>query len=181
MPLSENRLEGAVLIARNVREKAVGDGAGGGGQEAVQYFLLGGRGKPKHGEEAVADHRVVRVVGGRQYFTVGSLEDDRTYRLKTNEDNPAASGYDDLATLVRTVNGVQLAGGDDRFASDAFRDAAEQVLNVPAFLRWAGAKVLLGSWDNYFATRGPAQSSVWCQGGVVNVPPSYIGSLIRPP
>ncbi|MFE6164622.1 CotH kinase family protein [Streptomyces sp. NPDC056486] len=89
---------------------------------------------------------------GRQYFTAGSLEDDRTYRLKTNEDVPSASTYDDLATLVRTVNGVQLAGGEDRFASDAFRDAVEQVLNVPAFLRWAGANVLLGSWDNYFAT-----------------------------
>lgn len=89
---------------------------------------------------------------GRQYFTVGSLEDDRTYRLKTNEDNPAANTYDDLATLVRTINGVQLAGGDGRFATDAFRDSVEQILNVPAFLRWAGANVLLGSWDNYFAT-----------------------------
>lgn len=90
--------------------------------------------------------------GGRHYFTAGSLEDDRTYRLKTNEDDPSASTYDDLATLVRTVNGVELAGHSDRFMSDAFRDAVERVLNVPAFLRWAGANVLLGSWDNYFAT-----------------------------
>lgn len=89
---------------------------------------------------------------GRQYFTMGSLEDDRTYRLKTNEDAPAANTYDDLATLVRTINGVQLTGGEGRFATDAFRDSVEQILNVPAFLRWAGANVLLGSWDNYFAT-----------------------------
>ncbi|MEV0319241.1 CotH kinase family protein [Streptomyces sp. NPDC050658] len=90
--------------------------------------------------------------GGRQYFTAGSHEDDRTYRLKTNEDDPAANTYDDLAALIRTVNGVQLPGGDDRFASDAFRESVERVLNVRAFLRWAGANVLLGSWDNYFAT-----------------------------
>ncbi|MGW0905658.1 CotH kinase family protein [Streptomyces sp. NPDC002853] len=90
--------------------------------------------------------------GGRQYFTAGSREDDRTYRLKTNEDDPSTNTYDDLAALVRTINGVQLAGGEDKFATDAFRDAVEQILNVPAFLRWAGANVLLGSWDNYFAT-----------------------------
>jgi hypothetical protein len=89
---------------------------------------------------------------GRQYFTEGSLDDDRTYRLKTNEDVPASATYDDLATLVRTINGVRLPGDDGKFASDAYRDAVEQVLNVPAFLRWAGANVLLGSWDNYFAT-----------------------------
>ncbi|MGW6269108.1 CotH kinase family protein [Streptomyces sp. NPDC055060] len=89
---------------------------------------------------------------GRQYFTRGSQEDERTYRLKTNEDDPSANTYDDLATLVRAINGVRLGGGSDRFASDAFRDAVEQILNVPAFLRWAGANVLLGSWDNYFAT-----------------------------
>ncbi|MFD6435229.1 CotH kinase family protein [Streptomyces venezuelae] len=89
---------------------------------------------------------------GRQYFTAGSREDDRTYRLKTNEDDPAAATYDDLAALVRTVNGVQLPGDERKFTSDAFREAVERILNVPAFLRWAGANVLLGSWDNYFAT-----------------------------
>ncbi|WP_320779235.1 CotH kinase family protein [Streptomyces sp. CRN 30] len=89
---------------------------------------------------------------GRQYFTPGSGADDRTYRLKTNEDDPSASTYDDLAELVRAVNGVRLAGGADRFGTDAFRESVESVLNVRAFLRWAGANVLLGSWDNYFAT-----------------------------
>ncbi|CAM5404254.1 hypothetical protein SALBM135S_01337 [Streptomyces alboniger] len=89
---------------------------------------------------------------GRQYFTQGSLEDDRTYRLKTNEDDPAAGTYDDLATLVRTINGVPLTGDEKKFATDNFREAVEQVMNVPAFLRWAGANVLLGAWDNYFAT-----------------------------
>ncbi|QDQ09403.1 CotH kinase family protein [Streptomyces spectabilis] len=90
--------------------------------------------------------------GGRQYFTEGSPADDRTYRLKTNEDDPAANTYDDLAALVRTINGAELRGGEGAFASDAFRSSVEGVLNVRAFLRWAGANVLLGSWDNYFAT-----------------------------
>lgn len=86
---------------------------------------------------------------GRQYFAPGSRLDDRTYRLKTNEDDPSLNTYDDLAVLVRAVNGIGVPGD---FASDAFRAAAESVLNVRAFLRWAGANVLLGSWDNYFAT-----------------------------
>jgi hypothetical protein len=91
--------------------------------------------------------------GGRQYFTPG--HDDLTYRLKTNEDDPAASTYDDLAQFVRTINGTGLAaggGGDARFRSDEFRESVEGVMNVRAFLRWAGANLLLGSWDNYFAT-----------------------------
>ncbi|MER5890627.1 CotH kinase family protein [Streptomyces sp. NPDC001941] len=86
---------------------------------------------------------------GRQYYSPGSAVDDRTYRLKTNEDDPAANTYDDLAVLVRAVNGLDCAGD---FASDAFREGVERVLNARAFLRWAGANVLLGSWDNYFAT-----------------------------
>ncbi|MGH4034044.1 CotH kinase family protein [Actinomycetota bacterium Odt1-20B] len=89
---------------------------------------------------------------GRLYFTEGSPVDDRTYRLKTNEDDPAANTYDDLAALIRAVNGVELSGGEGAFASDAFRSSVENVLDVRAFLRWAGANVLLGSWDNYFAT-----------------------------
>ncbi len=87
--------------------------------------------------------------GGRQYRTAG---DDQTYRLKTNEDDPAANGYDDLAHLVRTINGVGLPGGDGRFATDAYRASVEGVVNVDGFLRWAGVNLLLGSWDNYFAT-----------------------------
>lgn len=89
--------------------------------------------------------------GGRQYR---SPEDsgDATYRLKTNEDDPAANSYDDLAALVRTINGVGLRGGDGRFDTDQFRDAVERIMNARAFLRWAGANLLLGSWDNYFAT-----------------------------
>jgi hypothetical protein len=87
---------------------------------------------------------------GRQYFRPGS--DDQTYRLKSNEDDPAAAAYDDLAELVRAINGIGLPGGDRRFESEAFRDSVERVLNARCVLRWAGANLLLGSWDNYFAT-----------------------------
>jgi hypothetical protein len=87
---------------------------------------------------------------GRQYFTPGGA--DLTYRLKTNEDDPAASTFDDLAQLIRVVDGAGLGAGPARFRTDAYREAVEGILNVPAFLRWAGANLLLGSWDNYFAT-----------------------------
>jgi CotH protein len=87
---------------------------------------------------------------GRQYFTPG--HPDLTYRLKTNEDDASANTYDDLADLIRVINGTGLPGDRGRFGTDAFRGSVEGILNVHAFLRWAGANLLLGSWDNYFAT-----------------------------
>ena len=87
---------------------------------------------------------------GRQYFR--SNDNARTYRLKTNEDDREASSYDDLATLIRTINGTGLPGGDGRFGTDAFRESVDGIMNARAFLRWAGVNLLLGSWDNYYAT-----------------------------
>src|SRR6266498_6119124 len=88
---------------------------------------------------------------GRQYFTKHD-DPDLTYRLKTNEDDPDLNSYDDLAQFIRVINGIGLPGDDRRFDTDAFRESVEGILNVRAFLRWAGLNVLLGSWDNYFAT-----------------------------
>ena len=87
---------------------------------------------------------------GRQYFR--GDDDERTYRLKTNKDDRDASSYDDLATLIRTINGTGLPGGDGRFGTDAFRESVDGIMNARAFLRWAGVNLLLGSWDNYYAT-----------------------------
>ncbi len=77
---------------------------------------------------------------------------DLTYRLKTNEDDPEANTYDDLAEFIRTLNGVGMAGGDEKFGSNSYKDAMENIMNIKAFLRWAGANLLLGGWDNYYAT-----------------------------
>jgi spore coat protein CotH len=88
---------------------------------------------------------------GRQYFTHPD-NPDLTYRLKTNEDDSELNHYDDLAQFIRVINGVGLSLGEKRFGSDAYRDAVQGILNVHAFLRWAGLNVLFGSWDNYFAT-----------------------------
>jgi CotH kinase protein len=87
---------------------------------------------------------------GRQYFIPGSAE--RTYRLKTNKHNPAANTYDDLALFIRTINGVGLRGGEKRFNTDAFRESVDGIMDANAFLRWAAVNMLLGSWDNYYAT-----------------------------
>jgi hypothetical protein len=87
---------------------------------------------------------------GRQYFIPGPGE--RTYRLKTNQNDPDANTYDDLACFIRTINGIGLPGGEERFDTDAFRGAVDGIMNVNAFLRWAGVNMLLGSWDNYYAT-----------------------------
>jgi hypothetical protein len=87
---------------------------------------------------------------GRQYYK--GDDDNRTYRLKTNEDDPGASTYDDLAQLIKTINGIGLPGGDGRFDTDAFRESVGGIMNAHAFLRWAAVNLLLGSWDNYYAT-----------------------------
>jgi CotH kinase protein len=87
---------------------------------------------------------------GRQYFRAG--DDDRTYRLKTNEDDPDLGTYDDLAKFIRVINGVGLGGGDGRFDTDAFRESVDAIMNAHAFLRWGSVNLLLGSWDNYYAT-----------------------------
>jgi len=87
---------------------------------------------------------------GRQYYRTD--DDHRTYRLKTNEDDPGASTYDDLAQFVRTINGTGLGGSEGRFDTDAFRESVDGIMNARAFLRWAAVNVLLGSWDNYYAT-----------------------------
>jgi len=92
---------------------------------------------------------------GRQYYTSPDM-DERTYQLKTNEDSdddPAHQTYDDLAQLIRTIDGVGIPeSGDARFNSDAFHAAVERVLDVKGFLRWASLNMLLGAWDNYYAT-----------------------------
>ena len=87
---------------------------------------------------------------GRQYFIPGSAE--RTYRLQTNKNNPEASTYDDLACFIRTINGIGLGGGEERFDTDAFRESVDGIMNVNAFFRWAAVNMLLGSWDNYYAS-----------------------------
>ena len=87
---------------------------------------------------------------GRQYFTPGS--NDLTYRLKTNEDVPEASTYDDLARFIAVINGVGLPGGTERFDTDAFRESVDAIMDAHTFLRWASVNLLLGSWDNYFKT-----------------------------
>jgi hypothetical protein len=87
---------------------------------------------------------------GRQYYRAD--DDHRTYRLKTNEDDRDASTYDDLAQFIRTVNGATIGGGAGRFDTDAFRESVDAIMNARAFLRWAAVNVLLGSWDNYYAT-----------------------------
>jgi hypothetical protein len=87
---------------------------------------------------------------GRQYFIPGPHE--RTYRLKTNKNNPEASTYDDLACFIKTIHGIGLPGGEGRFGTDAFRESVDGIMNTGAFLRWAAVNMLLGSWDNYYAT-----------------------------
>ena len=87
---------------------------------------------------------------GRQYYK--AADDDRTYRLKTNADDPGASTYDDLARFIAAINGAGIAGGAERFGTDAFRESVDRIMNARAFLRWAVVNVLLGSWDNYYAT-----------------------------
>ncbi|MGZ4663383.1 MAG: CotH kinase family protein, partial [Arthrobacter sp.] len=87
---------------------------------------------------------------GCQYFIPGA--DRHTYRLRTNKYNPKENTYDDLACLIRTINGIGLRDGPGRFDTDDYRDSMDRIMNTRAFLRWASVNILLGGWDNYFAT-----------------------------
>jgi hypothetical protein len=97
---------------------------------------------------------------GRQYRSDG---DDPTYKVRSWSDAGGADSLDDLALLCRVVDGAGLPGGDDRFAADSFGDAVRGILDVEAFLRWAGVNLLVGGWDNYLAT--PANYYLYNGGG----------------
>jgi hypothetical protein len=92
---------------------------------------------------------------GAQYRQADDM-DQRSWRLKTNDgdqDDPALQSYDDLAELIRVINGVGFEGrGDQVFQSREWQRAVEEVFDVEGFLRWAGTNMLLGAWDNYWAT-----------------------------
>lgn len=91
---------------------------------------------------------------GKQYFSAADM-DARTYQLKTNDDSddpPELQTYDDLAQLVRVINGVGLPGGDEKFQTAEYRASVENIMNVKAFLRWASVNILIGGWDNYWRT-----------------------------
>jgi spore coat protein CotH len=65
--------------------------------------------------------------------------DERTYQLKTNEDDIALNTYDDLAQFIRIIdskNPIEI----------------EKVFEVKSFLRWAAVNQLVGAWDNYLRT-----------------------------
>jgi hypothetical protein len=81
--------------------------------------------------------------------------EDRTYRLKTNDecDDPAEyQTYDDLARFIRTIHGIGIPGGEARFASEAYRRSVEQIFDVYAALRKMSVIMLAGAWDNYYKT-----------------------------
>lgn len=92
---------------------------------------------------------------GRQYWK-NADNDQRTYQLKSNDsdgDPEELQSYDDLATLIRVVNGITTEGDPaKKFESDAYAEAIERIFNVRQFLRWAAVNTLLGAWDNYWAT-----------------------------
>ena len=87
---------------------------------------------------------------GSRYFIPGA--DRHTYRLQTNKKDPKKNSYDDLACLIRAVNGIGLPGRPRRFDTDVYRESMDQIMNTRAFSRWASVNILLGGWDTYFAT-----------------------------
>jgi hypothetical protein len=88
---------------------------------------------------------------GKQYF-IESDVDRRTFRLKAGKDTSRLT-YDDLASFIRVLNGATLLGdAPAKFDTPAFKEQLERVFNVKGFLRWASLNMLLGAWDNYYAT-----------------------------
>lgn len=98
---------------------------------------------------------VYRGDAGSAYFASDDIE-HRTYQLKTNDgadDDPALQTYDDLATFIGVLNGVDLPVQDGtRFDTPEYEESLERVFDVHGFLRWASVNLLLGAWDNYWGT-----------------------------
>lgn len=94
---------------------------------------------------------------GRAYWKAKDMG-ERTYELRTNDndDDPEAlKTYDDLATFIRTINGVDIPGtAPDKFDTPEYRLGVEAVFDVKGWLRWLGVNTLLGAWDNYWKTPG---------------------------
>jgi len=93
---------------------------------------------------------------GTDYFTADEFN-DRTYELDTNEDedDPAEfQTYDDLARLAAAIDGQGLPGGDEKYATDEYRESVEAIFDARGFLRWAALNILMGAWDNYWRTPG---------------------------
>ncbi|HMR05209.1 MAG TPA: CotH kinase family protein [Polyangiaceae bacterium] len=91
---------------------------------------------------------------GAAYTKGGDLE-ARSYRLESNtgESSPNQwQSYDDLALFIRTLHGVDIPGGDERFNTDAYRESVESIFDVRTFLRWAGVNSLVGGWSNYWGS-----------------------------
>lgn len=88
---------------------------------------------------------------GRQYFVSDNI-DHRTYQLQTNTKDSSSNNYDDIAKFIRVINGVGLEDGEAKFNSPEYKKAVEEVFDAKGFLRWAATNMLLGAWDNYYAT-----------------------------
>lgn len=96
----------------------------------------------------------LRVEDYREFRT-GAIVDfrvqrPRSYRLQTNDDLDDATSaplrtYDDLARFISVIHSADPQ-------SDDYRARVEDVFDVYTFLRWASVNVLLGAWDNYWAT-----------------------------
>ena len=80
--------------------------------------------------------------------------DKRTYELKTNEKDQAVATYNDFAALVAAINGSDVDANEREkyFKSSKFVNDLSSIFHWRPFLRWAAANMLLGSWDNYWAT-----------------------------
>ncbi len=92
---------------------------------------------------------------GDKYWKQTDTE-KRSYQLKTNNkptDDRALQSYDDLATLIKAINGVDLPGdAPAKFNTPAYASRLQEVFNVKQFLRWQALNAAMGAWDNYWAT-----------------------------
>jgi hypothetical protein len=107
-----------------------------------------------------------RGEAGSDYFKPG---DNRSYDLKTNDDDDELNTYDDLAHFISVINGKTLSSeaqakgsdctqrnasghADCMFNTSEYEEAVRAVFDVGGFLRWAGLNVNVGAWDNYWRT-----------------------------
>jgi len=90
---------------------------------------------------------------GKQYFKAKEI-DERTYQLKSNDGKKSLEEYKTYDDLAKWISVINHKGENDLkyFESLEYWNHMNDISDVKEILRWAAVNMLLGAWDNYWAT-----------------------------
>ncbi len=100
-----------------------------------------------------------RGTGRGSDYCVNQDEKNRSYRLKSKHKGvekglkKSLESCDDLAMFIERINKPKEPNGTPiKFESPRYEAQMKEIFDVNSFLRWAAVNLLMGAWDNYWAT-----------------------------